>query len=57
MRTSVINKWYCFRFQVDLRTVPTVAPVHKFCAPRDGPRKSGFITVVPAKREIFLRGL
>ena len=28
-----------------------------FSCSGDGPRKSGFLTVVPAKREIFLRRL
>ena len=28
-----------------------------FCTSCDGPRKSGFLTAVPAKTEIFLRGL
>ena len=39
----------------ELRTVPTFATAHTFCASRDGPRKSGFLTVVPAKTGIFLR--
>ena len=29
------------------------ATAHTFCASRDGPRKSGFLTAVPAKTEIF----
>ena len=33
------------------------ATAHAFCASRDGPRKSGFLTVMPAKTEIFWRGL
>ena len=33
------------------------ATAHTFCASRDGPRKSGFFTAVPAKTERFLRGV
>ena len=36
-----------------LRTVPTFATTHRFCASRDGLRKSGFLTEVPAKTKIF----
>ena len=39
--------------QNSLRTVPTFATAHTFCACRDGPRKSGFLTVVPAKQRYF----
>ena len=28
------------------------ATAHMFCASRDGPRKSGFLTVVPVKTQI-----
>ena len=41
---------------LNLRTVPTFATAHTFCASRCGP-PSDFLTVVPAKTEIFLRGL
>ena len=34
----------------------TLVTAHTFCAPLDGPRKSRFLTVVPAKTEIYLRG-
>ena len=37
--------------------MPPFATAHTFCASRDGPRKSGFLTALPAKTEIFLRGL
>ena len=43
--------------QVVLRTVPDFATAHTFCAPHDVTKKLGFLTVVPAKTEIFLRGL
>ena len=33
------------------------ATAHMFCAFRDGPKKLGFVTEVPAKTEIFLHGL
>ena len=36
-----------------LRTVATLATAHTFCASRDGLRKSGFLTAVPAKTKIF----
>ena len=39
--------------KIQLRTVPTFATAHTFCASCDGPRKSGFVMVVPAKAEIF----
>ena len=42
-------------FILALRTVPTFATAHPFCASCDGPRKSGFLTVVPAKTEIFVQ--
>ena len=32
------------------------ATAHMFCAPHNGPRKSGFLTAMPAKTEIFFRG-
>ena len=44
-------------FIIYIRTVPTFATAHTFCPSCDGPRKTGFITVVPAKTEIFLHGL
>ena len=37
--------------------MPTFTTAHTLCASRDGLRKSGFINAVPAKTEIFLRGL
>ena len=40
-----------------LRTVPRFATAHTFCASRDGPRMSDFLSAVPAKTEIFLSGL
>ena len=33
--------------------MPTFATAHMLCASPDCPRKSGFLTVVPAKTEIF----
>ena len=33
--------------------VPTFATAHTFCVSHDGLRKSGFLTAVPAKTEIF----
>ena len=36
---------------------PLFATAHTFCASRDGPRRSSFLTAVPAETEIFLRGL
>ena len=41
---------------VMLRVVPTLTTAHKFCASRDGLSNSGFLTVVPARTTIFLRG-
>ena len=38
-----------------LRTVPTFAIAHRFCASCNGPRKSGFLMVVPAKTDFFTR--
>ena len=43
----------CLPFVIN--TLPTFSTAHTFCASRDGPRKSGFLTAVPAKTEIFLR--
>ena len=43
--------------EVILRMVPTFATVHTYCVSRDGPRKLGFLTAVPAQTKIFLRGL
>ena len=40
-----------------LRTVSPFATAHTFCASRDHPRRSDFLTTVPAKTEIFLCGL
>ena len=34
-----------------------ITAVHKFSASHDGPRKSDFLTAVPAKTERFLCGL
>ena len=34
-----------------LRTVPPFATAHTFCASRDGPRKSNFLTAMPAKTQ------
>ena len=45
------------KWNTDLRTVPTFATAHTFCASLYGPKKSGFLTAVPATTEIFLRGL
>ena len=36
-----------------LRTVPTFATTHTFCADRDAMKKSGFLTVMPAKTALF----
>ena len=33
--------------------MPPFPTAHAFCASRDGPRKSGFLTAVPAKTENF----
>ena len=33
--------------------VPAFTTAHTFCASRDGVQKSGFLTVVPVKTEIF----
>ena len=41
----------------DLRTALPFATAHALCASRDGLRKSGFLTAMPVKTEIFLRGL
>ena len=53
------NRWrgrlHCQNFR-ELRTVPNFATAHTFCASGDGPRKSGFLTAMPDKTEIFLRG-
>ena len=35
--------------------MPTFATAHTFCASRDGPRKSSFLTVAPAETDIFAR--
>ena len=35
--------------------MPTFATAHTFCASRDGLRKSSFLTVMPAKTDIFAR--
>ena len=40
-------------FYPTLRAVPTIATAHTFCASRDGPRKSCFLTVVHHKKDIF----
>ena len=52
-KTSLQKIW----FHIVVRTVPTFTTAHTFCASRDGPRKSGFLTVVPANTEVFLCGL
>ena len=46
---------FCFFFSFTDGPVPTFATAHTFCAPRDDPRKSGFLTLVLAKTGIFLR--
>ena len=33
--------------------MPTFATAHTFCASRDGPSKSGFLTAMPAKERYF----
>ena len=33
--------------------MPPFAITHTFCASRDGPRKSGFLTAMPAETEII----
>ena len=33
----------------------TFATAHTLCASRNGPRKSGFLTAVPAETDIFVR--
>ena len=33
--------------------MPALATAHTFCASCDGPRKSGFLTAVPATAEIY----
>ena len=41
----------------DLRTVPTFATAHTFCASSDGLRKSDFSSAMTGKTEIFLCSL
>lgn len=36
-----------------LKTGPSFATAHFFCAPRDGQRISRFVMVVPLKKDIF----
>ena len=48
-KTSLQKIW----FHIDVRTVPTFTTVHTFCASRDGPRKSGFLTVCPLTQRYF----
>ena len=50
---NIVNK--CLLFTS--RMVLTFATRHTFCTSRDGPRKSGFVTMVPAKTELFLCSL
>ena len=38
---------------LNLRMVPTFATAHTFCASCNGPKRSGFLTAVPPKTEIF----
>ena len=55
MTYNTINKPECCPFEDPNPSVPTFATAHTFCASRNGPRKSGFLTAVPAKTDTFLR--